>query len=277
MPMRSSPRRTFLWAAAGVVALAARSPRRTAASTTTQNPVSASLTSVKALVFDVFGTVVDWRTSVATQVEELARRKGLKVDGAAFADAWRAQYAPSMNQVRTGELPWTTLDRLHRMSLDRLLPEFGVTGLSADETDDLNRAWHRLDPWPDVVAGLTRLKRKYILATLSNGNVALIVNMARRAGLPWDAVLGAEVARHYKPQREAYLTTADLLGLRPEQCLMVAAHNGDLAKASEAGLRTAFVARPKEHGPNQTKDLKPAQAWDVVADSFLDLAARLGC
>ena len=164
-----------------------------------QAETNASLTSVKALVFDVFGTVVDWRTSVGSQVEELARRKGVKVDGAAFADAWRAQYAPSMNRVRTGELPWTTLDRLHRTSLDCLLPEFGITGLSEGETDSLNKAWHRLGPWPDSVAGLTRLKRKFIIAPLSNGNISLMTRMAKHAGLPWDCILGAELARHYKP------------------------------------------------------------------------------
>jgi 2-haloacid dehalogenase len=163
------------------------------------------------------------------------------------------------------------------MALDQLLVDFKITGLSEAEIDHLNRAWHRLDPWPDAVPGLTRLKRRFILATLSNGNVALMVNMAKRAGLPWDAILGAEVARHYKPQREAYLTTAALLGLRPEQCLMVAAHNGDLAAASSFGLRTAFVPRPDERGPGGKVDVKPARDWDVVADSFEDLAARLGC
>jgi 2-haloacid dehalogenase len=182
-----------------------------------------------------------------------------------------------MNKVRTGEIGWTKLDDLHRMALDQLLPQFGIKGVSEADLDHLNRAWHRLDPWPDTVPGLTRLKRRFILATLSNGNVALIVNMARRAGLPWDAVLGAEVARHYKPQPEAYLTTASMLGLRPEQCLMVAAHNGDLAAASSIGLRTAFVPRPNEHGPGGKADVKPAREWDVVADSFVDLAVRLGC
>jgi 2-haloacid dehalogenase len=163
------------------------------------------------------------------------------------------------------------------MGLDRLLEQFKITGLAEDEIDHLNRAWHRLDPWPDSVPGLTRLRSRYILATLSNGNVALMVNMAKRAGLPWDAILGAEVARHYKPQPEAYLTTAALLGLRPEQCLMVAAHNGDLAAASGCGLRTAFVPRPREHGTPRERDLQPARAWDVVATDFVDLARQLGC
>ncbi len=163
------------------------------------------------------------------------------------------------------------------MSLDRLLVEFGIAGLSENEIDHLNRAWHRLEPWPDAVEGLTRLRRRFILATCSNGNVALIVNMAKRAGLPWDAVLGAEVARHYKPQPEAYRVTAELLGLRPEQCMMVAAHNGDLAAAAGCGFRTAFVPRPSEHGSGQSTDLAPTRDWDVVAKDFVDLAAKLGC
>jgi 2-haloacid dehalogenase len=232
---------------------------------------------IQALTFDVFGTVVDWRSSLVREGEALGRAHGLRVDWARFADAWRGLYQPQLERVRSGQVPWTPLDALHREALDRLLVEFGITGLGEAEIEHLNRAWHRLDPWPDTVAGLTRLRRRFILATLSNGNVALIVNMARRAGLPWDAVLGAEVARHYKPQPEAYLTTVRLLGLRPEQCLMVAAHNGDLAAASAVGLRTAFVLRPTEHGPGQTRDLKPTRDWDVVAASFLDLADRLGC
>jgi 2-haloacid dehalogenase len=233
--------------------------------------------SVRALTFDVFGTVVDWRSSIIREGQALGRRKGLDVDWPRFADAWRGLYQPSMDRVRKGEVDWIKLDDLHRASLDRLLVDFGITGLGEAEIDDLNRAWHRLDPWPDAVEGLTRLKKKFILATLSNGNVALMVNMAKRAGLPWDAVLGAEVARRYKPQPEAYLTTAALLGLPPEQCLMVAAHNGDLQAASATGFRTAFVPRPAEHGPGQTRDTAPARDWDVVAKDFVDLADRLGC
>src|SRR5262247_663145 len=235
------------------------------------------LDQVKALTFDVFGTVVDWRGSITREGEALARSKNIRgVDWAKFADAWRALYQPAMQEIRSGRRPWTKLDDLHRMNLDRVLRDFSITGLSEPEIDHLNRVWHRLDPWPDVVAGLTRLKRKYILATLSNGNVALIVNMARRAGLPWDAVLGAEVARHYKPQREAYLTTADLLGLRPEQCMMVAAHNSDLVAASRCGFRTAYVPRPAEHGPNGKADPGRDGKFDVVARDFVDLAAQLG-
>jgi 2-haloacid dehalogenase len=174
-------------------------------------------------------------------------------------------------------MPWTKLDDLHRMALDQLLVRFGVTGLTEAEIDHLNRAWHRLDPWPDAVPGLVRLKRKFILATLSNGNVALLVDMAKRAGLPWDAILGAEVARHYKPQAAAYLTTAEFLGLVPAQCVMVAAHNGDLAAATALGFRTAFVPRRTEHGPTQTTDLRPTRDWDIVAEDFIDLAEKLGC
>ena len=234
-------------------------------------------TSIRALTFDVFGTVVDWRNSIARDGEAFARERGITgVDWMKFGESWRALYQPSMDRVRRGEVPWTRLDDLHRASLDQLVKEFGITGLSDADLDHLNRAWHRLDPWPDAVPGLQRLKRKFILATLSNGNVALMVNMAKRAGLPWDAILGAEVAKHYKPQPEAYLITANLLGLAPSQCMMVAAHNGDLGAASKVGFRTAFVARPTEYGPGQTKDLKATGDWDVVATDFEDLAAKLG-
>jgi 2-haloacid dehalogenase len=234
------------------------------------------VSNVKALTFDVFGTVVDWRSSIIREGEALGRRKDIKVDWAKFADAWRAGYEPAMARVRDGELPWTKLDDLHRANLDQLLDECGIGGLSEDEIDHLNRGWHRLDAWPDTVEGLNRLRRKYILATLSNGNVALLVNMAKRAGLPWDAILGPEVARHYKPQPEAYLSTADYLGLQPGQCMMVAAHNYDLVAASRLGFLTAFVARPTEYGPNQTKDLKAEYEFDIVAESFVDLADKLG-
>jgi len=232
---------------------------------------------VKALTFDVFGTVVDWRSSLIREGEALGKAKGLSVDWAKFADAWRGLYQPAMDEVRSGRRPWMKLDDLHRESLDKLLAQFGIKGFTEAEIDHLNRAWHRLDPWPDSVPGLTRLKRKFVLATLSNGNVALIVNMAKYGGLPWDAVLGAEVARHYKPQPECYRATAALLGLAPGECLMVAAHNGDLGHASEVGLRTAFVPRPNEHGPGSNRDVSPARQWDIVAKDFQDLAQQLGC
>lgn len=232
---------------------------------------------VRALTFDVFGTVVDWRTSIAEEGRRLGREKGIDVDWTAFADAWRGKYQPSLSRVRDGEVPWTNLDRLHRQSLEALLEEFAITGLDETEKDYLNRAWHRLAPWPDTVPGLTRLKRRYILATLSNGNVALLVNMARHAGLPWDAVLGAEVARHYKPQPQAYLVTAELLGLAPDECLMVAAHNDDLVMAASLGFRTAFVCRPTEYGPDQTSNREAEHAFDIIAGSFVELADRLNC
>ena len=267
MPTSSPSRRTFIWATAAMVATGMRSPRRATAMTAQPGP-DASLRSVKALVFDVFGTVVDWRSSVAGEVEALARRKGVTVDGAAFADAWRAQYAPSMNRVRSGELPWTTLDRLHRASLDRLLPDFRLTGLSEDEIDGLNKAWHRLRPWPDAVAGLTRLKGRFIIAPLSNGNIALMTRMAKHAGLPWDCILGAELARHYKPDREVYQSGADFLDLPPGEVMMVAAHLPDLRAAKAVGLRTAFVVRAAEFGTSATR--RP----DLIADDSVDVSAR---
>jgi 2-haloacid dehalogenase len=223
----------------------------------------------KALVFDVFGTVVDWRTSVAREVEDLARRKGLRVDGAAFADAWRAGYAPTMDRVRKGELPWTKLDRLHRMILEGIVAGFGLGGLSEGERDSLNRAWHRLQPWPDAVPGLTRLRRKFIIAPLSNGNIALMTDMAKYSGLPWDVILGAELARHYKPDPEVYQSAARFLDLEPREILMVAAHLNDLRAAKSQGLRTAFVARPNEYGPNP-RGTKP----DLVADDAADMSAK---
>jgi 2-haloacid dehalogenase len=237
---------------------------------------AAPLASVKALIFDTFGTVVDWRTSVAREIEALATRKGLTVDSAKFADAWRAGYRPSMDRVRKGELPWTNLDKLHRMILERILVDFKIAGLSEFETDALNRAWHRLQPWPDAVSGLTRLKKKFIIAPCSNGNVSLMTDLAKHSGLPWDVILGAELAHHYKPDREVYQTAANLLDLKPAEVMMVAAHLGDLAAARGVGLRTGFVTRPLEYGPNGKPDLKPDASVDVAAKDFVDLAGQLG-
>jgi 2-haloacid dehalogenase len=236
----------------------------------------ATYESVKALVFDVFGTVVDWRSSVALEVQQLAKRKGVAVDAEKFADAWRAGYGPSMNRVRSGELPWTKLDALHRMTLDRILVEFNLTMLSADEKDTLNHAWHRLRPWPDAVAGLTRLKKKFIIAPLSNGNIALMTDLAKHSGLPWDCILGAELVRHYKPDREVYQSAADFLSLAAGDVMMVAAHLGDLRAAKAVGLKTAFVPRPLEYGPAGKPDLKGDASVDVEAKDFNDLATRLG-
>ncbi|MFZ0209495.1 MAG: haloacid dehalogenase type II [Roseiarcus sp.] len=237
-----------------------------------------ALNGVRALLFDVFGTVVDWRSGVAREATPFLRRRGAElVDPLAFADAWRASYQPAMEQVRSGRRRFTRLDVLHRENLETILADFGIdpATVPASELNELNLAWHRLDPWPDAVAGLTRLKTSFIIATLSNGNIALMLDMAKRAGLPWDAILGAEVVQAYKPMPEAYLRTADILAMRPEQICLVAAHNGDLAAARKCGLRTAFIPRPAEHGPNQTTDLRPDQEWDVVAADLGALAEKL--
>jgi 2-haloacid dehalogenase len=231
---------------------------------------------VKALVFDTFGTVVDWRTSVAREVQAVAKKKGVAIDGAKFAEAWRAQYGPSMNRVRSGDLPWTKLDVLHRMILDKILPDFGLAALAEGERDDLNRAWHRLQPWPDSVAGLTRLKKKFIIAPLSNGNIALMTDLAKHSGLPWDCILGSELVRHYKPDHEVYESAAGFLNLKLTDVMMVAAHLGDLRSAKGVGLRTGFVTRPLEYGPAGKPDLKADATVDVSATDFNDLATKLG-
>ena len=230
----------------------------------------------KALVFDTFGTVVDWRGSIIAEGTAWGKAKGVTVDWARFADRWRAGYAPAMEKVRKGELPWTKLDVLHRMILDTLLPEFGLTGLTEEEKDHWNRVWHRLNPWPDSVAGLTRLKKKFIIAPLSNGNVALLTDMAKHGGLPWDLILGAELARHYKPDREAYLTAVELLNLRPEEVMMCAAHRADLQAARSFGLRTGFIHRPHEYGPTRKPDQAQPGEFDVVSEDMVDLASQLG-
>lgn len=232
---------------------------------------------VDALLFDVFGTVVDWRGSIIDDLTRFGAEKGLGADWAAFADDWRALYQPAMEEVRGGRRAWTILDVLHRESLDRLIAKHGIAGLSEAEKEHINRVWHRLRPWPDAVEGLTRLKSRYIVGTLSNGNVGLLTRMARFGGLPWDVVLGAETARAYKPLPQAYLANAALLNLEPGRVMLVAAHNGDLAAAAAAGLRTAFVARPGEHGPNQQRDLGPERVWDVACASFIELAEAMGC
>jgi 2-haloacid dehalogenase len=234
------------------------------------------LSMVKAMTFDVFGTVVDWRSSIIREGEALQARTGIEADWAAFADAWRGGYGPAMRRVTSGELSWTKIDVLHRMILDDLIPEYGLTSLDEEARDHLNRVWHRLTPWSDSVSGLTRLKTRYTLATLSNGNVALLVNMAKNAGLPWDAVLSAELAQNYKPQPEVYLKAADLLGLEPGEVMMVAAHKGDLRAAAAVGLKTGYVPRPMEYGPDREIDTTPDPEFDVVATDFNDLADKLG-
>jgi 2-haloacid dehalogenase len=237
------------------------------------------ITAIKACIFDVFGTVVDWRTSVSRDLAAFTATKGITgVDWLKFSDAWRKQYRPSMDEVRSRRRNWTILDELHLESLVKLLREFGVTGLSEADILHMSHAWRRLDPWPDSVPGLTRLKTRFIIAPCSNGNIALIVNMAKYAGLPWDCVLGAEPARAYKPDPEAYLASCRMLDLKPSQVLMVAAHNGDLRAAKAQGLGTVFVPRLTEHGPHQQIDVVPDPSCvDMVAVSFTELATKLGC
>jgi 2-haloacid dehalogenase len=232
---------------------------------------------IRACLFDVFGTVVDWRSSVSRDLAAFAESRGLpRLDWLEFTVEWRKLYQPSMEEIRSGRRPFTILDVLHRESLLRLLERYRLTGLPAADIDHMSRAWHRLDPWPDAVEGLTRLKRKRIIAPCSNGNIALMVNLAKRAGLPWDCILGAETARAYKPMPEAYLASCRQLGLPPAQVMMVAAHNGDLKAARAQGLATAFVPRPLEHGPGQTTDLAADPACvDLAARDFVDLAAKL--
>lgn len=232
---------------------------------------------IRACLFDVFGTVVDWRSSVSRDLAAFAASRGLPpLDWLQFTVDWRKLYQPSMEEVRSGRRPFTILDVLHRESLVRLLERYRVTGLPEADIDHMSRAWHRLDPWPDVLEGLARLKRRRIIAPCSNGNIALMVNLAKRAGLPWDCILGAETARAYKPLPEAYLAACRQLGLPPAQVMMVAAHNGDLKAAKAQGLATAFVPRPLEHGPGQTSDLAADPACvDLPVRDFVDLAARL--
>ena len=229
---------------------------------------------IRAMVFDVFGTVVDWRGSIVREGEALAA-KGLQVDWPAFADAWRAGYQPAMQRVRGSEGGWANIDTLHREILDGLLPRFGLDLLTEAERAHLNRVWHRLEPWADSVRGLRQLKAHFVISTLSNGNVALLVNMAKHARLPWDCVLSAEIFRHYKPDPEVYQGAARLLGFEPAQVLMVAAHPSDLAAAARAGLRTAYVPRPLEHGRGGPMEPVGDLHFDVVAADFMDLAEQM--
>ena len=237
---------------------------------TTSNPFG-----VKALTFDVFGTVVDWRGSIIREGIQWGQTKGSHVDWAKFADRWRAGYGPSMDKVRNGSLPWMKLDQLHRLILEDLLTEFSITGLSEEEKTYWNRVWHRLTPWPDAVEGLTRLKRKFVVSTLSNGNISLLVDLAKFRGLPWDMVLSAELFHHYKPDREVYVGAADLLGCQPAEVMMVAAHPNDLKAAHACGLRTAFVPRPLEYGPGIEAASTTCEQFDVTARDFLELADKL--
>ncbi|WP_227367395.1 haloacid dehalogenase type II [Halomonas sp. M20] len=229
--------------------------------------------SVHVLAFDVFGTVVDWHGSITREVEAL----GLGIDGAEFALAWRAGYKPAMQRVMAGQQGWTLLDDLHLGILDEVLVQFGVTSLTEEQKHDLNKAWHRLDPWPDAVEGLRRLKQRFTLCTLSNGNLGLLANMAKRAGLPWDCILGAEVFRQYKPHPDTYLGVARVFDVAPAMVMMVAAHQNDLDSARSFGLKTAYIERPLEFGAANTKDVSASPANDFHATSLADLADQLGC
>ena len=241
--------------------------------------MTTDLSAVKALTFDVFGTVVDWRTPVIAEVETAARSAGIEdIDAPAVADAWRAGYPRVMNEVREGTRPWAPIDTLHRAILDEdLAPNHGLAPLTEAQRTHLNLAWHRLTPWPDAVEGLTRLKANYTIATLSNGNVALLNNMAKQAGLPWDLILSAELFGHFKPDPEVYLGAARLLGLQPHEVMMVATHAGDLRAAAANGLRTAYVPRPLEWGPDRPQPGKrDDDAFDIEAEDFVELAEALG-
>ena len=274
-------RRDFIAAGAASVTLAGAGQYTLAAASaqdsTTQTPFNARA-SINALVFDVFGTVVDWRGSIIREGQLLGKRKGIDVDWVAFADAWRGGYQPAMQRVRSGQIPWVNIDGLHRLILNDLLRQFDIKGLSEEEIDHFNRAWHRLWPWPDSVGGLHRLSSGYIVSTLSNGNVSLLTNMGKYAGLPWDCILSAELFGHYKPDPEVYQGAAKLLGPAPGQVMMVAAHVDDLKAARKVGLKTALVTRPLEYGPKRKADTAQdgAGVADVIATDFMDLAAQLG-
>ena len=230
---------------------------------------------MKALLFDVFGTLVDWRSGVAREAEAVLKPRGYALDWPALADAWRGEYQGAMEEVRSGHIPFCKLDVLHRRNLDRILPRFGLGALGDEERRALNLAWHRLNAWPDVTAGLARLRRNYLLAPLSNGNVSIMVDLARRNDFPWDAILGAEFAGDYKPKPRVYLSAAEAFDLPPQDCMMVAAHSSDLAAAAALGLRTAHIARPNEAGPGRG-ETAPTVAVDIAANSIEDLATQLG-
>jgi 2-haloacid dehalogenase len=238
--------------------------------------VEAPVLGLRALFFDVFGTLVDWRMSVAREAELILSPLGARLDWLAFADAWRGQYQPGMEEVRSGRLPFAKLDVLHRRNLERVLPQFHVQGLPEATLRALNLAWHRLDAWTDVAAGLARLKRKFWLAPVSNGNISLMVDLARRNNFPWDAILGAEIAHDFKPKPGVYLAACAAFDLPPAQCMMVAAHSNDLAAAAALGLRTAHTARVNEYGPN-TGEAAPTVPVDFAAKDLSDLADKLGC
>ena len=229
-----------------------------------------------AIVFDTFGSVVDWRGSLIADLTAFGQSRGVEADWPALVDAWRAAYHPSMDRVRKGLQPWTKLDDLHRASLDRLVADFGIKGLTEQDLVHINLGWHRLNAWPDSVPGLTRLKTRFVIGPLSNGNVSLLTYMAKHAGLPWDMVFGSDLFGHFKPDPETYLGVAELMDLAPDQVMLAAAHNGDLGAARRCGLMTAFWPRPTEYGPHQKRDYAADEDWDFVAKDIQDLATQLG-
>lgn len=230
----------------------------------------------KVIVFDVFGSVVDWRSSLIADLTAYGQQRGISGDWVGLVDAWRASYHPSMDRVRKGELPWMKLDDLHRMSLDKLVADFGIKGLTEGDLVHINKGWHRLNGWPDSVGGLTRLKTKFVIGPLSNGNVSLLLNMAKHAGLPWDMIFGSDIWKHFKPDPETYLGVAGMMGLEPGEVMLAAAHNNDLAAARKCGLMTAFWARPSEYGPLQKRDYAAEHDFDFVVKDIADLATHLG-
>ena len=238
--------------------------------------MSSKFDRVEALVFDVFGTVVDWRGSIIRQGEAFSRRVGIEIDWPMLADRWRAGYRPMMDRIARGEIPWTRFHDFNRTLLQNLVREFGIRGLKSRDLDELNGYWRQLDPWPDVTRGLKRLKRRFVIGTLSNGDVRTMVDIARHAGLPWDIVMSSENFRHFKPDPEVYLGAAGLLGVKPDRVALVAAHKHDLKAARSHGLRTAFIPRPKEHGPGKPTDAGPERYIDIVAADFNRLADQFG-
>ena len=239
-----------------------------------QHETGKSMDGVKAMVFDVFGTLVDWRTCVARESRMILEPMGHKLDWIAFADAWRAEYQPGMEEIRAGRKPFSRLDVVHRGMLDRIRPRFGLQSLDEATLRNLNLVWHRLDAWPGVTAGLHRLRRKFMLGPCSNGNISLMVDLARRNEFPWDAILGAEIAGDYKPKPRVYLAAAEALGIEPHECMMVAAHSNDLEAAAKVGLRTGFVAQPDEFGPG-TGEAVPTVKVDIAASTFQEFATRM--
>ena len=232
---------------------------------------------IKAIIFDTYGTVVDWRSSIATEANTMAKTIGINIfDGESFADAWRAGYEPKMKEVRDGLRPWTANDVLHRERLDEIIPQFDLNDLDDNQRIKLNQSWHRLSPWSDSIPGITRLKSKYIVSTFSNGSYRLLLNMAKNSGIPWDSILCSDVFHAFKPSKECYLGAIDLLGGEPETIMLCAAHNYDLSRGRKFGMQTAYVDRPLESGPNKTHDLKAEQNWDIITTSIEGVADQLG-